>query len=33
VDFRSYQMEAPDEWTEYELGSLIPIRDELMEGE
>jgi hypothetical protein len=27
------EMEAPDKWTEYELGSLIPIRDELMEGD
>ncbi len=27
------EMEAPEEWTEYELGSLIPIRDELMEGD
>src|SRR5712691_935661 len=27
------EMEAPDEWTEYDLGSLIPIRDELMEGD
>ena len=26
-------MESPDNWTEYELGSLIPIRDELMEGD
>jgi len=27
------EMEAPYEWTEYELGSLIAIRDELMEGD
>ncbi len=27
------EMESPDEWTEYELGSMIPIRDELMEGD
>lgn len=27
------EMEAPDEWVDYELGSLIPIRDELMEGD
>jgi hypothetical protein len=27
------EMEPPDEWTEYELGSLISIRDELMEGD
>ena len=27
------EMEGPDEWTEYDLGSLIAIRDELMEGD
>jgi len=27
------EMEAPDEWTEYDLGSLIPMREELMEGD
>src|SRR5437016_4976192 len=27
------EMEAPDEWTEYELGSLMAMRDELMEGD
>jgi hypothetical protein len=27
------EMEAPDEWIDYELGSLIAIRDELMEGD
>ena len=27
------EMESPDNWTEYELGSLIPIREELMEGD
>jgi len=27
------EMEAPDEWTEYELSSLLPIRRELMEGD
>ncbi|GCE17102.1 hypothetical protein [Dictyobacter kobayashii] len=26
-------LEAPDEWIEYDLGSLIAIRDELMEGD
>src|SRR5258708_32107693 len=26
-------MEGPDEWIEYKLGSLIAIRDELMEGD
>lgn len=27
------EMEGPDVWTEYDLGSLIPIREELMEGD
>jgi len=27
------EMEAPDEWIDYELGSLIAIRDELIEGD
>lgn len=27
------EMEAPDVWTEYDLGSLIPIREELMQGD
>jgi len=27
------EMEGPDEWIDYELGTLIPIRDELMEGD
>jgi hypothetical protein len=27
------ELEAPDEWTEYDLGSMIGIRDELMEGD
>ena len=31
IDFGG--MEGPDEWTEYELGSLMPIRDELMAGD
>ena len=26
-------MEGPDEWIDYDLGSLIAIRDELMEGD
>jgi len=26
-------MPPPDEWTDYELGSLIGIRDELLEGD
>jgi len=33
LDIRFGEMEAPDEWTDYELGSLIAIRDELMEGD
>jgi hypothetical protein len=33
LDVHFSEMEAPDEWTEYELGSLISIRDELMEGD
>lgn len=27
------EMQAPDEWTEYELSSLLPIRHELLEGD
>ena len=33
LDIQFGEMEGPDEWTDYELGSLIPIRDELMEGD
>ncbi len=33
LDIHFAEMEPPDEWTEYELGSLIPIRDELMDGD
>ncbi len=33
LDIHFGEMEAPDQWTEYELGSLIGIRDELMEGD
>ena len=33
LDIHFGEMEAPDEWTEYELGELIAIRDELMEGD
>ncbi|HEV2582198.1 MAG TPA: hypothetical protein VGT44_15180 [Ktedonobacteraceae bacterium] len=33
LDIHFGEMEAPDEWTDYELGSLMPIRDELMEGD
>src|SRR5438067_2615943 len=33
LDIQFGEMEAPDEWVNYELGSLIAIRDELMEGD
>jgi hypothetical protein len=33
LDIHFREMEGPDEWIEYELGSLIAIRDELMEGD
>ncbi len=33
LDIHFSEMEGPDEWIEYELGSLIAIRDELMEGD
>jgi hypothetical protein len=33
LDIHFGEMEAPDEWVDYELGSLIAIRDELMEGD
>src|SRR5947209_4854743 len=33
LDIHFGEMEAPNQWTEYELGSLIGIRDELMEGD
>ena len=33
LDIHFGEMQGPDEWIEYELGSLIPIRDELMEGD
>jgi hypothetical protein len=33
LDIHFGEMEAPDVWTEYELSSLIAIRDELMEGD
>lgn len=33
LDIQFGEMEAPDEWTEYDLGTLISIRDELMEGD
>lgn len=33
LDIQFGEMEAPDQWMDYELGSLIAIRDELMEGD
>ena len=33
LDIHFGEMEGTDEWMEYELGSLIAIRDELMEGD
>lgn len=33
LDIHFGEMEAPDEWTDYDLGSLISIREELMEGD
>lgn len=33
LDIHFGEMEGPDEWIDYELGSLIPIRDKLMEGD
>ena len=33
LDTQFGEMESPDEWIEYDLGSLIAIRDELMEGD
>ncbi|GAC1625241.1 MAG: hypothetical protein NVS4B11_21040 [Ktedonobacteraceae bacterium] len=33
LDIHFGEMEGPDEWIDYELGSLIAIRDELMEGD
>ena len=33
LDIHLGELEAPDEWTNYDLGSLMPIRDELMAGD
>lgn len=33
LDIHFSETEPPDEWIDYELGSLISIRDELMEGD
>ena len=33
LDIHFGEMEGPDEWADYELGSLMPIREELMGGD
>ena len=33
LDIHFGEMEGPEEWVEYDLGSLMPIRDELMDGD
>lgn len=33
LDIRFGELEAPEEWAEYELGSLIALREELMDGD
>src|SRR5437660_2691919 len=33
LDIHFGELEGPDEWIDYQLGSLIAIRDELMEGD
>jgi hypothetical protein len=33
LDIHFAEVEGPDEWVEYELGTLMPIRDELMQGD
>ncbi|HET8846259.1 MAG TPA: hypothetical protein VFN35_32660 [Ktedonobacteraceae bacterium] len=33
LDIHFGEMEGPEEWIDYELGSLISIRDELMDGD
>ncbi len=33
LDIHFGELEGPDEWIEYELGSLISIREELMDGD
>lgn len=33
LNFEFGEMEAPDEWLEYSLGSMIAIRDELLNGD
>jgi hypothetical protein len=33
LDIHFGELEAPDEWVDYELGSLIALREELMDGD
>ena len=33
LDIQFGEMEGPDYWSEYDLGSLMPIREELMQGD
>jgi hypothetical protein len=33
LDIHFEELEAPDEWVEYELGSLMALREELMDGD
>src|SRR5260370_22425110 len=33
LHFEFGEMESPDEWINYELGPLMPLRDELMAGD
>jgi hypothetical protein len=33
LDIHFAELEPPDEWTEYKLSSLIPLREELLEGD
>jgi hypothetical protein len=33
LDIHFNELEAPDEWTSYELGSLIALRDEVLDGD
>ena len=33
LDIHFGEMEGPDEWVEYDLASLMPLRDELMDGD
>jgi hypothetical protein len=33
LDIRFSELEAPEDWVEYELGSLLALREELMDGD